>query len=319
MVSTQVLHTKWCDNVDCFLGEIDKLGVNQLHQTWLFRGQNRDWELLPSSLRCDFINRYVVPTQAYMKDLLEYRNRELTANENLNLYIYVQRQIEDLIVRRFTEVADRAHLYVPTDSKFALGGESYKIDWAELENAVFDNVKTYRDPTSVVDALAQHQRIPTRLLDWSYSPYVAAFFATDLDPEDNPTRSDDKRGPMVVWAINYTNLEDQNTGLTLVTQLRTRIGFLQAQDGVFLYDKMADKDFREKERWVSFEQKFTKSEFAGTYLKFTIPFTLRDTLRQRLRQYGVSEPTLMPSFDVVRKWTLDFYADHPEQLFWLSQ
>ena len=47
-------------------------------------------------------------------------------------------------------------------------------------------------------ALAQHYGLPTRTIDWSYSPYVAAYFATrgrtDVDG--------------VIWAVDYTKVHD---------------------------------------------------------------------------------------------------------------
>ena len=299
---------------------IDELGINQQHQTWLFRGQNRDWPLVPPALRCDFIVRFVFPAVNYMRDVLERRkDRELDSDEHLRLYIYVQRRIEDLIVRRFAEVADRSHLHVPTDSRFVLGGERFTVDADELEQAVCGKLKPIRPPTSVVDALAQHHRVPTRLLDFSYSPYVAAYFAACVEPADEKERNQKKHEPMVIWAINYSALERDRSDLSLVVQPRSRIGYLLAQDGVFLFDKAADNGLRDKKRWLGFERKLEQASEAGTYTKFKIAFTSRGELQRRLLQFGVSKPSLMPSFDVVRKWTLDYYADHPESLFWLAQ
>ena len=85
--------------------------------------------MVPPSLRCDFIVPYVLPALNYMRDLVEQRRcRGLDADEHLRLYSYVQRRVEDLFVRRFAEAADRAHLYVPTDSQFELGGKYFRID-----------------------------------------------------------------------------------------------------------------------------------------------------------------------------------------------
>ena len=211
-------------------------------------------------------------------------------------------------------------------SLLRLGGDA-----RSLEGYLLRNFRKYARRGDVpVDsvwdwlALGQHHGLPTRLLDWTYSPFVALHFATaNLAAYDQDG---------VVWAMDYTRVHEQlpdrlrdvldHEGANVFTpELLTRAAptfrDLEAiADAAFcLFLEPPSLDERIVNQYALFSLLSDVRTSLDEWLagreavmrKILVPAGLKWEVRDKLDQANVTERVLFPGLDGLTAWLTRYY------------
>jgi hypothetical protein len=204
-------------------------------------------------------------------------------------------------------------------------------DIGRLELALLRNFRKYAraegaESDSIWNwlALAQHRGLPTRLLDWTYSPLVALHFATE-DPA-----CFDRDG--VVWCVNFVEANKliprrlqrilrEETSDTFTVEMLARFETLRQFDAlarepfvVFLEPPALDR--RILNQFALFSLMSDPGARFDDWLvghdnlcrKVIVPAALKWEIRDQLDQANVNERVLFPGLDGLSRWLARYYT-----------
>ncbi|MGE5609551.1 MAG: FRG domain-containing protein [Bacillota bacterium] len=266
---------------------------------WLCRGHaDADWELKPSAWRAD--------GQEKLKPLIDWlrtRDVEFAApcvdedDHKRTVECNLQIVAEVYAVRQFCDVADQLGLTIPgAEEVLGLKGiiECVKHRSGSFYLGVPYELKLF---IPYPFAFAQHHGIPTRFLDWTCNPYVAAFFAADGAKHVKYRTSED----ICVWAVSEYAVQ-ASSGINWVKIPRGKHEYLHAQSGLFSFQARADDVFCQNGCvWPTFKEALQRSRGQARIVlnKFTLPASESEKLLTMLFTQFTSRAHLMPTLDNV--------------------
>ncbi len=205
-------------------------------------------------------------------------------------------------------------------------------NFAELERHLLRNFKKYAH-RSVVESdsiwhwlsVAQHYGLPTRLLDWTYSPFIALHFATaNIGKVDSDG---------AIWAVNYTRahqmlperlrerLELEGANVFTVEMLSEAVTSLAELAGMsrgdfVLFFEPPSMDDRIVNQFGFFSVTPDPRLGLETWLaghpelwrKIVIPASLKWEIRDKLDQANITERVLFPGLDGLSSWLKRHYS-----------
>lgn len=204
-------------------------------------------------------------------------------------------------------------------------------DYAQLERHLLRNFRKYAHQAAPGPttwdwlALGQHHGLPTRLIDWTFSPYVALHFATASWPDDDAT----------LWAVDCVkaheslppvlrgSLEQEGSLVFTTEQLDEHAKDLRALESLcedsppfalFFEPPTLDERIANQAAVLSVISDPTRSmdswlkEHPDAWRAWRIPVQLKREVRERLDQAQITERVLLPGLDGLAAYLRRYYS-----------
>jgi hypothetical protein len=204
--------------------------------------------------------------------------------------------------------------------------------YVTLERHILRNFRKYAHRTGVEGtsvwhwlSVAQHYGLPTRLMDWTYSPLAAMHFATA-----NIERYDTDG---VIWAVNYVKahrllperlcdqLDEEGANVFTVEMLSESLASLKdlstmTGDPFLVFFEPPSMDDRIVNQFALFSMFSDSASVLDEWLrqhpemwrKIVIPAKLKWEIRDKLDQANVTERVFFPGLDGLSRWLKRHYS-----------
>ncbi len=205
-------------------------------------------------------------------------------------------------------------------------------DYNKLENHLLRNFRKYAHRDALYSksewswlALAQHHGLPTRLLDWTFSPFVALHFAT--------ANIERFKIDGAIWCVDYVQLHKlmpkklknilKNEGSNVFTvdmlyngakSLSILDNLDESQFVVFLEPPSLDDRMVNQYALFSLMSSPTGvfdhwlKDHRDLFKKVIIPANLKWEIRDKLDQVNITERVLFPDLDGLSRWLKRHYG-----------
>jgi len=257
---------------------------------------------------------------------------------------------KDIIVSSWSDLCDKLyidswnHSLMRFRTDYAFRGLSDKAfnlensfmrncgDCAELEYHLLRNFRKYAKTSDTkqfssiwrVMTVAQHYGLPTRLMDWTYSPFIAAHFATcDVEQFDKDA---------VIWMVDYVKinrllpdrikrvLDCEKANAFTIEMLEAAMENLdvfraESEDDLLLFFEPPSIDERIVNQFAFFSVMSNPVRSlddwllnnSDLYRRIIIPKELKWEIRDKLDQANITERILFPGMDGLAEWLKRHY------------